>query len=81
MAIRACRIYSMRVGQNLHQKRDYGDLTGKNKDEQFILNEILNSKFKSKCLQLDKLNLLETLPFIKNCNIDVCNGGSYVDPF
>ena len=51
--------------------------TGKNKDEQFILNEIFNSKFKSKCLQLDKLNLLETLPFIKNCNIAVCNDSSF----
>ena len=51
--------------------------TGNNKDEQFILNEIFNSKFKSKCLQLDKLNLLETLPFIKNCNIAVCNDSSF----
>ena len=51
--------------------------TGKNKDEQFILNEIFNSKFKSKCLQLDKLDLLETLPFIKNCNIAVCNDSSF----
>ena len=51
--------------------------TGQNKDEQFILNEIFNSKFKSKCLQLDKLNLLETLPFIKNCNIAVCNDSSF----
>ena len=51
--------------------------TGQNKDEQFILNEIFNSKFKSKCLQLNKLNLLETLPFIKNCNIAVCNDSSF----
>jgi heptosyltransferase-2 len=51
--------------------------TGQNKDEQLILNEIFNSKFKSKCLQLDKLNLLETLPFIKNCNIAVCNDSSF----
>ena len=51
--------------------------TGQNKDEQFILNEIFNSKFKSKCLQLDKLNLSETLPFIKNCNIAVCNDSSF----
>ncbi len=51
--------------------------TGKNNDEQLILNEILNSKFKSKCLRLDNMSLRETLPFIKNCDISVCNDSSF----
>ena len=51
--------------------------TGKNNDEQKILSEIFNSKFKSKCLKLDELELNETLPFIKNCNISICNDSSF----
>ncbi len=47
--------------------------TGKNKEEQIILNEIINSKFKNKCIPLDNLSIAETLPIIKNCDISICN--------
>ena len=47
--------------------------TGKNDGEQKILNEIINSKFKDKCVPLDDLSIAETLPIIKNCNISICN--------
>ena len=51
--------------------------TGKNEQEQEILKEILNSEFKDKCYALDDLNLTETLPIIKNCDISVCNDSSF----
>jgi heptosyltransferase-2 len=51
--------------------------TGKNDDEQRILNEILNSKFKDKCIPLDNLSITDTLPIIKNCNISICNDSSF----
>ena len=47
--------------------------TGKNKEEQIILNHIMDSKFKDKCIPLDNLTIAETLPIIKNCNISICN--------
>ena len=51
--------------------------TGTNDEEQSILNEILNSEFKEKCLPLDKIKINETLPIIKNCNIAICNDSSF----
>jgi heptosyltransferase-2 len=51
--------------------------TGKDKQEQEILKELLNSEFKDKCYALDNLNLSETLPIIKNCDISVCNDSSF----
>ena len=51
--------------------------TGKNNEEQVILNEILNSKFKNFCVPLDKFSIKETLPVIKNCNLSVCNDSSF----
>ena len=51
--------------------------TGKNMEEQKILKEILNSKFKDKCYALDNLNISEVLPIIKNCNISICNDSSF----
>ena len=51
--------------------------TGKLHEEQIILDEILNSKFKQKCIRLDNLKLKETLPYIKNCNISICNDSSF----
>ena len=51
--------------------------TGKNKQEQEILKEILSSDFKDNCFALDSLNLAETLPIIKNCDISVCNDSSF----
>ena len=51
--------------------------TGKLQEEQIILDEILNSKFKQKCIRLDNLRLKETLPYLKNCNISICNDSSF----
>ena len=51
--------------------------TGQKKEEQEILQEILNSEFKNKCVALDNLSLEEIMPIIKNCNISVCNDSSF----
>jgi heptosyltransferase-2 len=51
--------------------------TGKSDEEQKILHDIYNSKFKDKCFALDNLNINETLPIIKNCNISICNDSSF----
>ncbi len=51
--------------------------TGKNNEEQIILNEILNSKFNNFCVPLDKLSIKETLPIIKSCDISICNDSSF----
>ena len=51
--------------------------TGTNKEEQIILNEILNSEFKEKCVPLDKIKINETLPIIKNCTVAICNDSSF----
>ncbi len=49
-----------------------------NKDEELkILNKIINSKYGSKCDALNNMNLVETLPIIKNCNISICNDSSF----
>tara|TARA_B100000886_G_scaffold156914_1_gene106885 strand:+ start:301 stop:1101 length:801 start_codon:yes stop_codon:yes gene_type:complete len=46
--------------------------TGKEEDEQKILNEILDTEFKDQCVALDNHSIYETLPIIKNCNIAIC---------
>ena len=51
--------------------------TGKNSEEQKILNEILSTKYKDKCHALDGLSLGKILPIIKNCNISICNDSSF----
>ena len=51
--------------------------TGKNADEQKILNEILESKFKDLCVRLDNLSINEILPIIKSCDLSVCNDSSF----
>ena len=51
--------------------------TGKDKEEQIILNEILNSKFASICKPLDNLSIKEILPLIKSCNLSICNDTSF----
>jgi heptosyltransferase-2 len=51
--------------------------TGKDKEEQEILKEILDTEFKDKCIPLDDLTIQETLPIIKNCNISICNDSSF----
>ncbi len=51
--------------------------TGKTNEEQEILNEILQSKFKNSCTRLDNLSISEILPLIKSCNISICNDSSF----
>ena len=51
--------------------------TGKNDQEQEILNDILSTELKDKCCPLDNLNLTEILPIIKNCDVSVCNDSSF----
>ena len=51
--------------------------TGKNVEEQMILKEILESKFKNNCVPLDDLSIKEILPIIKNCNLSICNDSSF----
>tara|TARA_A100001011_G_scaffold164338_1_gene172980 strand:- start:662 stop:1627 length:966 start_codon:yes stop_codon:yes gene_type:complete len=51
--------------------------TGKKNEEQKILNEILKSEFKDRCVNLNQLNLIDILPIIKNCKISVCNDSSF----
>ena len=50
---------------------------GPNEIEEKIVNQILNSEFKNKCVTLNKLKISETLPIIKNCNIAICNDTSF----
>ena len=51
--------------------------TGKNDEEQLILNEILKSRYKDFCIPLDDLSIKETLPIIKNCDLSICNDSSF----
>ena len=51
--------------------------TGKKDEEQIILNQLLNSRFKNLCEPLDSLSIEEILPIIKNCNISICNDSSF----
>ena len=51
--------------------------TGKNSDEQILLNEILKSKFGDLCLPLDSLSIKEILPIIKSCDLSICNDSSF----
>ena len=51
--------------------------TGKDPDEQIILRQILESKFKNLCIPLDDFTIKETLPIIKRCKASVCNDSSF----
>ncbi len=51
--------------------------TGKDKEEQIILHEILQSNFKDLCIPLDNFSIKETLPIIKSCNLSICNDSSF----
>ncbi len=51
--------------------------TGKNFEEQKILNELLDSNLKDKCIPLDNLKISDILPIIKNCKISICNDSSF----
>ncbi len=63
--------------QHIIKKCKFYLATGKNSEEQIILNEILQSKFKDICLPLDDLSIKEILPIIKNCNLSICNDSSF----
>ena len=66
----------MRLISNVYQCRFFL-ATGKNKEEQEILEKILNTELKDKCVPLDDLSISETLPIIKNCDISICNDSSF----
>jgi heptosyltransferase-2 len=51
--------------------------TGKQNDEQKILSQILNSKFRDQCIPLDDLLISDILPIIKNCDVSICNDSSF----
>tara|TARA_B100001057_G_C22744904_1_gene909354 strand:+ start:28 stop:990 length:963 start_codon:yes stop_codon:yes gene_type:complete len=51
--------------------------SGKNEEEQIILNKIMNSEFKDICFPLDNLSIKETLPIIKSCQLSICNDSSF----
>lgn len=51
--------------------------TGRDHEEQIILNEILQSRYKSFCIPLDNFLIKETLPIIKSCNLSICNDSSF----
>ena len=59
------------------KKSNFFLATGKKDDEQKILNQLLNSKFRDRCIPLDDLSIADTLPIIKNCNISICNDSSF----
>jgi ADP-heptose:LPS heptosyltransferase len=50
---------------------------GKNNEEQNIIKEILESKYKNHCIPLDNFSIKDTLPIIKSCNLSVCNDSSF----
>ena len=50
---------------------------GSNEIEKKIVNQILQSNHKGRCVALNKLKISEILPIIKNCNIAVCNDTSF----
>ena len=51
--------------------------TGNNEQELIILNKILDSTNGKNCEKLNHLQISETLPIIKNCNISICNDSSF----
>ena len=66
----------IRLTSNVYKSRFFL-ATGRNKEEQEILKEILNTEFKDKCIPLDELSINETLPIIKNCDASICNDSSF----
>ena len=66
----------MELSSNEHDCK-YFLATGKDEGEQKILNKILQSKFKNKCISLDDLDIIKILPVIKNCKISICNDSSF----
>ena len=50
---------------------------GSNTIEQQIVNTILNSTHKNNSVTLNKMDITDTLPIIKNCHLAVCNDSSF----
>ena len=50
---------------------------GKNNIEKKIINKIIESDHKENCISLGLMNISETLPIIKNCNLAVSNDTSF----
>ena len=50
---------------------------GSNAIEQQIVDTILNSTHKNNCITLNKMDIVDTLFIIKNCNLAVCNDSSF----
>ena len=50
---------------------------GSNTSEQQIVDTILNSTHKNNCITLNKMDIVDTLFIIKNCNLAVCNDSSF----
>ena len=50
---------------------------GNNSIEKSLVEKILNSNFKNLCLPLTDMNISETMPIIKNCDLAVCNDTSF----
>ena len=50
---------------------------GSNYIEQQIVDKILNSAHKNNCITLNKMDIVDTLPVIKNCHLAVCNDSSF----
>ena len=51
--------------------------TGNNEQELIILNKIMDSTNGKNCEKLNHLQISETLPIIKSCNISICNDSSF----
>ncbi len=66
----------MEMCENKHNCRFFL-ATGTNDEEQIILKDIMNSKYNSKCLTLDKMSLFQILPIIANCDVAICNDSSF----
>ena len=50
---------------------------GSNTIEQQIVDTILNSTHKNNSVTLNKMDITDTLPIIKNCHLAVCNDSSF----
>ena len=50
---------------------------GSNSIEQQIVDKILNSTHKNNCITLNKMDIVNTLPVIRNCHLAVCNDSSF----
>ena len=61
------QIIGRTVADGVREK--YISIQPQDEDEQIILNQILETKFKKLCTSLDSLSIKDTLPIIKKCNL------------